>query len=94
VSAFSSARQALDALKSQRSAPHLFVSDYNMAEMSGLDVAREVLQLHPDLPFLIVSGFIDERVERSARALGVRELVHKPDLLEMCAAIDRLAAST
>ncbi len=92
VSAFTSARKALETLRAQGSAPHLFVSDYNMAEMSGVDVAREVLELHPGLPFLIVSGFIDERVERSARALGVREFVHKPDLMEMCAAIDRLAA--
>jgi DNA-binding NarL/FixJ family response regulator len=61
--------------------------------MSGLDVARDVLQVYPNLPFLIVSGFIDERVEQSGRDLGVREFVHKPDLVEMCAAIDRLIAT-
>jgi CheY-like chemotaxis protein len=94
VSAFTSAKKALEVLHAQADAPNLFVSDYNMAEMSGLEVARDVLQLYPNLPFLIVSGFIDERVERSGRALGVREFVHKPDLLEMCAAIDRLVTAS
>jgi len=92
VSAFTSARKAIEQMRAAPAAPSVFVSDYNMAEMSGLDVAHEVLQLRPDLPFVIVSGFIDERVERAGRALGVREFVHKPDLVEMCMAIDRLCA--
>jgi len=92
VSAFTSARKALENMRAAPGAPSIFVSDYNMSEMSGLDVAREALQLRPDLPFVIVSGFIDERVERAGRALGVREFVHKPDLVEMCAAIDRLCS--
>jgi signal transduction histidine kinase/CheY-like chemotaxis protein/PAS domain-containing protein len=92
VSAFTSARKAIEQLRAAPAAASIFVSDYNMAEMSGLDVAREALQLRPDLPFVIVSGFIDERVERAGRALGVREFVHKPDLIEMCAAIDRLCS--
>ena len=74
--------------------PSLLVSDYNMSEMSGLDVARDALQTLAGLRVLIVSGYIEERVERAGRALGVRGFVHKPDLQEMCAAIDRLAASS
>jgi signal transduction histidine kinase/CheY-like chemotaxis protein/PAS domain-containing protein len=90
VQGFTSPAQALQQLRSSSEAPSLLVSDYNMAEMSGLDVAREAAAIHPKLPILIVSGYIDERVERTGRALGVREFVHKPDLPEMCAAIDRL----
>jgi signal transduction histidine kinase/PAS domain-containing protein len=93
VSGFTSPRKALELLHESRDEPSLLVSDYNMAEMSGLDVARDALKTRANLPILIVSGFIEERVERAGRALGVREFVHKPDLQEMCAAIDRLAAS-
>ena len=89
VQGFTSPRQALEQLRASPEAPDLLVSDYNMAEMSGLDVARQAVEIHPKLPIVIVSGFIDERVERAGRALGVREFVHKPDLPEMCAAIDR-----
>jgi signal transduction histidine kinase/PAS domain-containing protein len=94
VSAFTSARTALQKLREPGDKPSLLVSDYNMSEMSGLDMAREALQALAGLPILIVSGFIEERVERAGRALGVRGFVHKPDLQEMCAAIDRLAASS
>lgn len=94
VSGFTSARKALQSLRESRDKPNLLVSDYNMSEMSGLDVARDALQTLAGLPILIVSGFIEERVERAGRAIGVRAFVHKPDLQEMCAAIDRLAASS
>jgi signal transduction histidine kinase/CheY-like chemotaxis protein/PAS domain-containing protein len=90
VQGFTSPRKALDQLRASPEMPSLLVSDYNMAEMSGLDVAKLAAEIHPGMPVVIVSGFIDERVERTGRALGVREFVHKPDLPEMCAAIDRL----
>ncbi|MEJ0036140.1 MAG: ATP-binding protein [Gammaproteobacteria bacterium] len=90
VDGFTSPRQALDQLRTSPEVPSLLVTDYNMAEMSGLDVAKHAAEMHPGMPIVIVSGFIDERVERTGRALGVREFVHKPDLPEMCAAIDRL----
>ena len=90
VQGFTSPAKALEQLRTSPDVPSLLVSDYNMAEMSGLDVARQAAEIHPHLPVVIVSGYIDERVERTGRALGVREFVHKPDLPEMCAAIDRL----
>jgi signal transduction histidine kinase/CheY-like chemotaxis protein len=94
VEGFTSPRRALDRLRTAPEAPSLLVSDYNMPEMSGLDVAKHAAEIHPGMPVVIVSGFIDERVERTGRALGVREFVHKPDLSEMCAAIDRLCGQT
>jgi signal transduction histidine kinase/PAS domain-containing protein len=94
VNGFTSARNALDHLHESAETPSLLVTDYNMAEMSGLDVARHAAEMRADMPVIIVSGFIDERVERTGRALGVREFVHKPDLQEMCAAIDRLCGQS
>jgi signal transduction histidine kinase/CheY-like chemotaxis protein/PAS domain-containing protein len=94
VEGFTSPRTALDRLRAVSEAPSLLVTDYNMAEMSGLDVAKHAAEMYPGMPVVIVSGFIDERVERTGRALGVREFVHKPDLPEMCAAIDRLCGQT
>ena len=94
VSGFTSPRKALEHLRDSAETPSLLVTDYNMAEMSGLDVARDAAGMRPGMPVIIVSGFIDERVERTGRALGVREFVHKPDLQDMCAAIDRLCGQS
>ncbi len=63
-------RKALERLRTAPEAPSLLVSDYNMAEMSGLDVAKHAAEIHPDMPVVIVSGFIDERVERTGPRVG------------------------
>ena len=36
----------------------LVLTDYSMPVMSGMEVARTVASLRPDLPVMIVSGFI------------------------------------
>jgi PAS domain S-box-containing protein len=91
VLAFTSQREALDALRADPAAFDMVVSDYNMPELSGLDVAREVRAIRPDLPVVLVSGFIDENLRAQASGAGVRELVFKASLVdELCLAIGRL----
>ncbi|MEJ1965309.1 MAG: ATP-binding protein [Gammaproteobacteria bacterium] len=95
VDGFTSPRKALDHLRGSREAPSLLVTDYNMAEMSGLDVA-------PPCGRSARRHAGDHRVRlhrraggtRRPAALGVREFVHKPDLQEMCLAIDRLCGQS
>ncbi|MEQ1776867.1 MAG: response regulator, partial [Burkholderiales bacterium] len=55
---------------------------YNMPGMSGLDVAREVRAIRPDLPVVVTSGFIDETLRAQAAAAGVRELIFKATSVE------------
>ncbi len=77
VSAFSSATAALAALRAD---PHRFaavVTDTNMPDMSGLDVAQEVARLRPDLPVVLVSGRA-ERTDEELAALGIHHHLDKP----------------
>jgi CheY-like chemotaxis protein len=91
VSAFTDQRAAIDALKAQPNEFSLFVTDYNMPGMSGIDVAREVGQLQPALPVAIVSGFIDEKLRAMAEEVGVKELIFKANVVEdFCEAVQRL----
>ncbi len=61
-----------------------------MRGLSGLDVAREVRLVRPDLPVLIASGFIDEQLRSEAAAAGVRELVFKASAVgDFCATVQR-----
>ena len=60
----------------------IVITDLNMPELSGLDVAVELAQIRPDLPVVISSGNIPEQLQRDARAAGVRALVHKQYTLE------------
>jgi two-component system, cell cycle sensor histidine kinase and response regulator CckA len=71
--------EALQALRADPTAYDLLLTDYNMPGMSGLDVAREVGALMPDLPVAIISGFIDETLREQAQRAGVRDLIFKAD---------------
>ncbi len=77
VSAFSSVRDALTAIRAD---PHRFdavVTDTNMPGMSGIDLAQEVARLRPDLPVVLVSGRC-ERSHDELAALGIRHHLDKP----------------
>ncbi|MEP7121872.1 MAG: response regulator [Byssovorax sp.] len=72
---------AADALAVVRERPESFdlvITDLTMPGMSGLDLAREILALRPDLPVIVMSGLLDEETRIRARALGVREVLGKP----------------
>ncbi len=91
VSAHSNQEEALAELRRDPAAIDLLVTDYNMPGLSGLDVARAAMAMRADLPVVVASGFIDERLQLEATAAGVRELVFKANAVEtLCDAIARM----
>jgi CheY-like chemotaxis protein len=60
----------------------LVVTDYNMPDLSGLDVARAVASISPDTPVIITSGYISEELRANASELGVRALLQKEHTIE------------
>ncbi len=49
----------------------MVVSDYNMPDKSGLDVARDVAVIAPWMHVVITSGYISRELQAEASALGV-----------------------
>ncbi len=71
----------------------VLVTDYNMPQLSGLEVARRVLTLRPGLPTIISSGYVSAELLALARAQGVAEVIEKQDTLEeLTGAIERALA--
>lgn len=56
--------------------PDLIVLDLSMPVMSGLDAARELKRLMPEVPLVMYSMFGD-MVREQARLVGISELVSK-----------------
>ncbi len=74
--------QVLTLLREQPMLCDLVVSDYNMPDMSGLELAVELARLRPKLPVIISSGYIADALREQARAAGVRALLKKENTLE------------
>ncbi len=82
ASAYFEQREALDAVLSGKLRVDLVVTDFNMPGMSGLEIARTIRDALPDLPVIMVSGYVTEELRKQAAAAGVRELIAKPQDLE------------
>jgi PAS domain S-box-containing protein len=78
VSAYSEQRVALDAVLSGKLRVDLVVTDFNMPGTSGLEIARAIRDARPDLPVIMVSGYVNDELRTQAAAAGVRELIAKP----------------
>ncbi len=82
VTCHADAAAAIEAVRCQPLDFDLVVSDYNMPEISGLEVARDVAALRPDLPVVISSGHLTETQRAELRRCGVRHIVAKENTLE------------
>ncbi len=71
-----SGQEAID--KIQTTAYDLVTLDLIMPEMSGLDVLREIKQISPRLPIMIVTGNATDRLVREAGVLGACRVLYKP----------------
>ena len=55
-----SGQEALDLLAKNQTQVHMLVSDVSMPGMSGVELARAVRTMSPDLPILLISGYSEE----------------------------------
>ena len=56
----------------------LVITDQTMPEMTGCDLAREILAVRPALPVALCTGFSSAQSEADAREAGVRCFMKKP----------------
>jgi PAS domain S-box-containing protein len=78
VTARTSSLEALTTFQNQPDLFDLVITDLTMPGMTGLDLSRRLLQIRPDLPIILCTGFSTLVTEEKARALGIRALAYKP----------------
>jgi two-component system cell cycle sensor histidine kinase/response regulator CckA len=70
--------EALDMFKKNPQDFDLVITDQTMPQMTGLELAQELLALRPELPVILVTGFNQVVTLEKAKAAGVREFIMKP----------------
>jgi FixJ family two-component response regulator len=59
-------------------APRCVVLDLHMPGLSGFDVQQQLVELHPEVPVLIITGHDTAEARRRALSLGAKAYLSKP----------------
>ena len=78
VAGYSCADEALGVFKRSPDAFDLLFTDLIMPGLTGLDLAREVWKIRPDLPVIVCTGVGESLDLEQAREEGVSEIIFKP----------------
>lgn len=78
VTAVKSSTEALMLFSAGPADFDLVITDMTMPNMTGMDLAHEMMKIRKDIPVILYSGFNDMVLESKAKALGIREIVMKP----------------
>lgn len=73
-----SSTDALATFKADPARFDLVISDLGMPEMTGIQLAKSLRSIRPDMPVVLCSGFVTEQDEQSATAAGVKKFLMKP----------------
>jgi signal transduction histidine kinase/CheY-like chemotaxis protein len=75
---FDSSLAALQAFRAQPRRFDLVLTDETMPDLTGTELAREIRQLHPEIPIILMSGYSGPQLSERAQAAGVSDMLRKP----------------
>ena len=67
---FTSSKQAVTLFKKSAADFDLIITDQTMPEMTGTEMMQQIFQSHPDIPFILSSGYNEQVGEKEALELG------------------------
>ena len=82
VTCLADPREALARLRADAGIFDVVVTDFNMPELSGLDLARELRGIRPGLPVIVTSGYVSDSLRAEVQRAGVRYVMQKEYTLE------------
>jgi PAS domain S-box-containing protein len=72
---------SIETLEAFRAAPDKFdlvITDMTMPNMTGVHLTQKLIEIRPDIPVIICTGFSEKISERKAKTMGIRGYVMKP----------------
>lgn len=56
----------------------MLITDLTMPRMTGIELGQRALEVNPQLPVILITGFSGEVLPGQVRALGFHSLLDKP----------------
>jgi PAS domain S-box-containing protein len=78
VTGKTSSVEALELFEAQPDRFDLVITDYTMPEMTGADLAKEIMKIRPEIPVILCTGFNERITEGKALEMGIRGFAMKP----------------
>ena len=78
VTRFEDSEAALRSFTLKPAAFDFAIVDQTMPRLTGIDLARQMLELRPEFQILLYTGYSDQINEESVKAAGLRALLKKP----------------
>ncbi len=74
--------EALELFKAKPDHFDLVITDMTMPNMSGLELASEIIVLRPQMPIILCTGFSEGITPARAKAIGIKAFMMKPLALD------------
>jgi two-component system invasion response regulator UvrY len=85
------ARTGKEALQRvEKNPPDMILLDFQMPDVNGLDVARQITRLFPEIPILMVTIHLSKQLAEEARKVGIRGACAKSDIGSIVEAVDAI----
>ena len=78
VTARTSSIEALEAFRNKPDAFDLVITDMTMPNMTGKELAKEIMSIRPDISIILCTGFSEQIDEKKAKEMGISAFVMKP----------------
>lgn len=83
VSATTDPRSAVDLVRASPDAYRAVITDFTMPDLTGLDVAKEIREIRPDMPMILCIGSGETPAARTIKERGFADVLMKPVTPEM-----------
>jgi signal transduction histidine kinase/ActR/RegA family two-component response regulator len=82
VTIYTSPSQALKHFREQQESYDLVITDMTMPKITGDKLATEIMNIRPDIPVILCTGFSELINKEEALKLGIRSFVTKPIIIK------------
>ena len=82
VTACTSSPEALEQFQAAPDKFDLVITDMTMPQMTGKELAAEMLKIRPELPIILCTGFSEIITEDAAKQAGIQAFIMKPIIMK------------